>query len=129
MRAGEPYMAFGTPGGDQQDQWTFQFFLNAVDFGMDLQAAIEAPKFSTPHFASTFYPHNTMPGVLRLEDRIDPRVRAELAERGHQIQVRPPWSEGHVLAVSVDRVSGLVRGGCDPRGQAQPVMPAQVVGW
>ncbi|MGB6552962.1 MAG: gamma-glutamyltransferase family protein [Candidatus Binataceae bacterium] len=129
MRAGEPYMAFGTPGGDQQDQWTFQFFLNAVDFGMDLQAAIEAPKFSTPHFASTFYPHNTMPGVLRLEDRIDPRVRAELAERGHQIQVRPPWSEGHVLAVSVDRVSALVRGGCDPRGQAQPVMPAQVVGW
>ena len=129
MRADEPYLAFGTPGGDQQDQWTLQFFLNAAEFGMDLQAAIEAPKFSTPHFPSTFYPHNAMPGVLRLEDRIDPRVRAALAERGHKIEVRPPWSEGHVLAVSVDRASGLVRGGCDPRGQAQPVMPAQVIGW
>lgn len=129
MRAGEPYMAFGTPGGDQQDQWTFQFFLNAINFRMDLQEAIEAPKFSTPHFPSTFYPHNTAPGVLRLEDRIDPRVRAELAERGHKIDVRPPWSEGHVLAVSIDRASGLLSGACDPRGQAQPVMPTQVIGW
>lgn len=128
-RAGEPYLAFGTPGGDQQDQWTFQFFLNTVDFGMDLQAAIEAPKFSTPHFPSTFYPHSAIPGVLRLEERIDPQVRAELAARGHTIEVRPPWSEGHVLAVSVNRATGLVSGGCDPRGQAQPVMPAQVVGW
>jgi gamma-glutamyltranspeptidase/glutathione hydrolase len=129
LRAGEPYMAFGTPGGDQQDQWSFQFFLNAIDFGMDLQEAIEAPKFSTPHFPATFYPHNAMPGVLRLEDRIDPRVRAELAERGHKIEVRLPWSEGHVVAVSVDRASGLLKGACDPRGQAQPVMPTQVIGW
>ncbi len=68
MVADEPHLAFGTPGGDQQDQWTLQFFLNVVDFGMDLQAAIEAPKFSTPHFPSTFYPHNNRPGVLRIED-------------------------------------------------------------
>ncbi|HVA82385.1 MAG TPA: gamma-glutamyltransferase family protein [Candidatus Binataceae bacterium] len=129
MRAGEPYVAFGTPGGDQQDQWTFQFFLNLAEFGMNLQQAIEAPKFSTPHFPSTFYPHNAMPGVLRVEDRIDVAVRADLAARGHQIEPRPPWSEGHVLAVSVDRARGLVQGGCDPRGQARPVMPAQVIGW
>jgi gamma-glutamyltranspeptidase / glutathione hydrolase len=129
MRGGEPYLAFGTPGGDQQDQWTFQFFLNTVDFGMNLQEAIEAPKFSTPHFHSTFYPHNAMPGVLRVEERIDKSVRTALEARGHQLVVRPPWSEGHVLAVQVDRARGLVLGGCDPRGQLGPVMAAQAIGW
>lgn len=129
MRGGEPYMAFGTPGGDQQDQWTFQFFLNVVDFGMDLQQAIEAPKFSSGHFPSTFYPHNFQPGLLRVEARIPQDVRDRLSERGHKIEVRSPLSEGHVLAVSVDRARGLVQGGCDPRGQAEPVMPAACIGW
>ena len=129
MRAGEPYLAFGTPGGDQQDQWTLQFFLNVVEFGMNLQEAIEAPKFSTAHFPSTFYPHNARPGMLRIESRIDERVRAELASRGHELELRPPWSEGHVLAVEVDRVAGVLRGGADPRGQLIPVMAAQAIGW
>ena len=92
MVEGEPHLAFGTPGGDQQDQWTLQFFLNVVDFGMDLQTAIEAPKFSTPHFPSTFYPHNNRPGVLRIEERVPENVRDALAARGHEIEVRPPWS-------------------------------------
>ena len=129
MRNGEPYLAFGTPGGDQQDQWTLQFFLNVVNFGMDLQAAIEAPKFSTPHFPTTFYPHDNRPGVLRIEDRVPADVRDALAERGHKIEVRPPWSEGHVLGVQIDTKTGVLSGGCDPRGQAAPVMPAQVIGW
>ena len=129
MRADEPYLAFGTPGGDQQDQWTLQFFLNVIDFGMDLQAAIEAPKFSTPHFPATFYPHGSLPGVLRIEDRISNDVRDHLAARGHTIEVRPPWSEGHVLAVQIDTKTGVLAGGADPRGQAIPVMPAQVIGW
>lgn len=126
---GEPYLAFGTPGGDQQDQWTLQFFFNVIDFGMNLQEAIEAPKFSTPHAPSTFYPHNARPGVLRVEGRIDEGVRAALAGRGHQIETRPPWSEGHVLAVEIDRARGILLGGADPRGQAQPVMPARAIGW
>ena len=129
MLKGEPYLAFGTPGGDQQDQWTLQFFLNVVDFGMDLQAAIEAPKFSTPHFPSTFYPHDNYPGVLRIEDRVPAIVRDALAARGHKIEVRPPWSEGHVLAVRIDTKTGVLAGGADPRGQAAPVMPAHVIGW
>src|SRR4029077_3653393 len=83
MRAGEPYLAFGTPGGDQQDQWTLQFFLNLIDFGMDVQEAIEAPRFSTAHFPSSFYPHGARPGVLRVESRIDEKVRTDLAARGH----------------------------------------------
>jgi gamma-glutamyltranspeptidase / glutathione hydrolase len=57
MKDGRPHMVFGTPGGDQQDQWTLQFFLNVVDFGMDLQQAIDAVSFHTQHFPSSFYPH------------------------------------------------------------------------
>ncbi len=129
MEKGEPYLAFGTPGGDQQDQWSLQFFLNVVDFGMNLQTAIEAPKFSTAHFPSTFYPHGKRPGVVRIEDRVPAIVRDALAARGHTIEVRPPWSEGHVLAVQINTKTGVLSGGADPRGQAQPVMPAQVIGW
>ena len=129
MRGDEPYLSFGTPGGDQQDQWTLQFFLNTIDFGMGLQQAIEAPKFSSAHFPSTFYPHGTRPGVLRIEERIGEKVRAQLAARDHLIELRPPWSEGHVLAVQFDRERGLLSGGCDPRGQQVPSMPAATIGW
>jgi gamma-glutamyltranspeptidase/glutathione hydrolase len=128
MVRGEPYLAFGTPGGDQQDQWTLQFFLNVVNFGMDLQEAIEAPKFSTLHFPTTFYPHDNYPGVLRVEDRVPADVRDALAARGHKIEVRAPWSEGHVLGVQLNTKTGVLSGGADPRGQAAPVMPAQVIG-
>ncbi|HVN27298.1 MAG TPA: gamma-glutamyltransferase family protein [Candidatus Binataceae bacterium] len=129
MRGDQPDLAFGTPGGDQQDQWTLQFFLNVIDFGMPLQEAIEAPKFSSAHFPSTFYPHGTRPGVLRIEERVDEKTRTALASRGHIVEVRPPWCEGHVLAVELDRSRGLLRGGCDPRGQQVPSMPAATIGW
>jgi gamma-glutamyltranspeptidase/glutathione hydrolase len=129
MIKGEPFLAFGTPGGDQQDQWTLQFFLNVVDFGMDLQTAIEAPKFSTAHFPSTFYPHDYHPGVVHIEDRVPASVRDALAARGHKIEVRPPWSEGRVLGVQINTRTGVLSGGADPRGQAAPVVPAQVIGW
>jgi gamma-glutamyltranspeptidase / glutathione hydrolase len=128
-RNGQPFMSFGTPGGDQQDQWTLQFFINVVDFGMDLQEAIEAPRFSTAHFPSSFYPHNSMPRVVRLEERIDRDVIDQLAERGHQVVVRPPWCEGHVLGIRFDPVRRLLEGGADPRGQLAVVMAAQAIGW
>jgi gamma-glutamyltranspeptidase/glutathione hydrolase len=128
-RDGEPYLAFGTPGGDQQDQWTLQFFLNVADFGMNLQEAVEAPKFSTAHFASTFYPHKAYRGLVRIEERIPQSVRGELAARGHKIEVRPAYSEGHVLAVGCDRESGSLQAAADPRGQLASVMPAMALGW
>jgi gamma-glutamyltranspeptidase / glutathione hydrolase len=128
-RDGAPFLSFGTPGGDQQDQWTLQFFLNLLDFGMPVQEAIEAPRFSSAHFPSTFYPHNAQPGVLRLEDRIDSAVVERLAELGHKVGVRPPWCEGHVLGIQFDPAKRLLMGGADPRGQASVVMPAQVIGW
>ena len=123
------WIAFGTQGGDQQDQWTLQFFLNLVEFQMDLQQAIEAPRYSCMHFPSSFYPHESSPGLLRLESRIDERVRAELAERGHKVEMRPPWSDGNVLAVSLDGAGGRLAAGADPRGQMTALMPAQAIGW
>ncbi len=128
-RQGAPFLAFGTPGGDQQDQWTLQFFLNVVHFGMDLQEAIEAPRFSTAHFPSSFYPHQAGPGLLRIENRIDEATIGELAARGHRVEVRPPWCEGHVLACRFDPACGLLSGGADPRGQQAVVMAAQAIGW
>jgi len=67
--------------------------------------------------------------VLRIEERVEEKTRAELAARGHLIELRPPWSEGHVLAVELDRSCSLLRGGCDPRGQQVPSMPAATIGW
>jgi gamma-glutamyltranspeptidase/glutathione hydrolase len=128
-RGGQPFLSFGTPGGDQQDQWTLQFFINLIDFGMSVQEAIEAPRFSTAHFPSTFYPHNSMPGVVRLENRIDNKVVDELAARGHRVVVRPAWCEGHVLGIRFDPARRLLEGGADPRGQLAVVMAAQAIGW
>jgi gamma-glutamyltranspeptidase / glutathione hydrolase len=128
-RDGAPFLSFGTPGGDQQDQWTLQFFLNLIEFGMDLQEAIEAPRFSTAHYVNTFYPHNFNQGVLRIEERVDENVRSELANRGHRLEVRPPWCEGHVLAIRFDPERRLLTGGADPRGQLAVVMAAQAIGW
>jgi gamma-glutamyltranspeptidase/glutathione hydrolase len=123
------WVAFGTQGGDQQDQWTLQFFLNLADFGMNLQEAIEAPRYSCMHAPSSFYPHDAAPGLLRVESRIDERVRGELAARGHKVETRPPWCDGNVLAVAFDGARGRLAAGADPRGQIAPLMPAQAIGW
>ncbi len=129
LRNGAPCMVFGTPGGDQQDQWTLQFFLNVVEFGMEVQDAIEAPRFSSAHFPSSFYPHNAVPGLLRAEDRIPEAVRRELAARGHKLEVKEEWSEGDVLGICVDLDRGILRGGADPRGEQSKRMPSYAIGW
>ena len=115
MKDGNPFMVFGTPGGDQQDQWTLQFFLNFVDFKMNLQEAIDAPTFHTLHFPGSFYPHNAHPGVLALEDRIPEEVRDGLIERGHKIQVDDGWSHGRVTAVMIDHENSVIVGAASPR--------------
>ena len=129
LRNGMPCLVFGTPGGDQQDQWTLQFFLNVVEFGMEVQDAIEAPRFSSAHFPSSFYPHNAVPGLLRIEGRIPEGVRRELAARGHRVEVKEDWSEGDVLAICVDLERGILRGGADPRGEQSKRMPSYAMGW
>jgi gamma-glutamyltranspeptidase/glutathione hydrolase len=122
-------MVFGTPGGDQQDQWTLQFFLNVVEFGMEVQDAIEAPRFSSAHFPSSFYPHNAVPGLLRVEERVEAAIRHELATRGHKVETKEGWSEGDVLAIRVDNEKGILCGGADPRGEFSKRMPSYAIGW
>ncbi len=114
LRDGEPYLAFGTPGGDQQDQWSLQFFLNHVVYGMNLQEAIDAPAFHTDHFPSSFYPRGSMPRSLAVENRVGERVVADLRSRGHEVDVRPPWSLGRLSAVA--RSCGFLYAGANPRG-------------
>jgi gamma-glutamyltranspeptidase/glutathione hydrolase len=114
-RNGHPEMAFGTPGGDQQDQWTLQFLLNVVDFGMDLQAAIDAPLVHQLHFASSFYPHEVFPKRVVAEGRIPAAVVADLTARGHEVQVIGDWASGEVTAVRFDPGSGLIEGAASPR--------------
>ena len=129
LRNGAPAMAFGTQGGDQQDQWTLQAFLNLVEFRMEVQEAIEAARFSSVHFPSSFCPHNARPGVLRVEGRIPQPVREELASRGHVVEVEEDWVAGDVLAIVVDVERGCVRGGADPRGEVSRRMPSYAIGW
>ncbi len=94
-------MAFGTPGGDQQDQWALQLFLGLVDFGAtDLQEAIDAPLLHSLHMPSSFYPRFSQPGALSAESRLDDAVVAELARRGHRMQRSGPWDQGRLLAVT-----------------------------
>ena len=115
LRDGEPYLAFGTPGGDQQDQWTLHAFLRHAVFGDDLQAAIDAPSFHTDHFPSSFHPRGAEPRSLSLEARWGSGVADDLRRRGHEVQVTDPWSLGRVSAVS-RWDDGLLRAGANPRG-------------
>ncbi len=122
-------MVLGTQGGDQQDQWTLQVFLNQVAFGMEVQEAIEAARFSSVHFPSSFYPHHALPGGLRLEGRIPETVRTELTRRGHVVTVEDDWVAGDVLCIRVDVERGVLHGGADPRGEVSRRMPSYAIGW
>jgi gamma-glutamyltranspeptidase/glutathione hydrolase len=116
LRDGDPYMAFGTPGGDQQDQWSLVFFLAHAHFGLNLQEAIDAPMFHTSHFPSSFYPRVAAPGEITVEARLDPEVVAALRTRGHDVRVVDGWSLGRLSAVSRDHQNGLLRAAANPRG-------------
>jgi gamma-glutamyltranspeptidase / glutathione hydrolase len=112
-RGGAPYAAFGSPGGDQQDQWSLQLFLRHVHAGMDLQAAIDAPSFQTAHFPGSFYPRVMQLGKMSAEARFPARTLAELQARGHDLTVAEPWALGRVCAVGLR--DGLMRGAATPR--------------
>lgn len=115
LRDGEPWMACGTPGGDQQDQWTLQFLLNVVVFGDGLQAAIDQPVFQTAHFHSSFFPRRAVPGRLYLEERFPPSTVEELLRRGHDVALTGPWSLSRMCAVARD-LDGMLRAGANARG-------------
>jgi gamma-glutamyltranspeptidase / glutathione hydrolase len=116
FKHGEPYLAFGTPGGDSQDQWTLNFFLNHVHFGLDLQAAIDAPTWHTTHFPNSFYPRESRPGEVVVEGRLGESVVSELEERGHRVVVEKDWALGRVSAAGVDPDTGMLKAAASPRG-------------
>jgi gamma-glutamyltranspeptidase/glutathione hydrolase len=113
---GEPFMVFGTPGGDCQDQWTLQFFLNYVDFGMNLQEALDVPTVHSAHFPSSFYPRDAYPGRVMAEGRIPREVIAELERRGHEVVVTDGWVNGKVMGIHYDKAHGVILGGVAPKG-------------
>ncbi len=100
LRGGEPYLAWGSPGGDGQDQWITQFFMRHVHAGMNLQESIDAPAWHSEHFPSSFWPRTARPGVLVVEGRVPKKTVDELKRRGHVVEVGPDWSEGRLTAAS-----------------------------
>ena len=113
-RDGEPYMVWGTPGGDQQDQWTVTFLLRHLHHGLNLQAAIDAPLFHSTHFPSSFYPRQANPGGLEIEGRFGAEVIAELEARGHGVNQVDDWDIGRLTAACRDR--HFIRAAATPRG-------------
>lgn len=111
---GKPWMAFGTPGGEQQDQWSLTFFLRMVHYGFTIQQAIDAPSFHTEHWPSSFWPRVARPGKLVLEGRYSEAVRGDLARRGHLVEMGEDWSEGRLSAARIE--GGQMFAGANPRG-------------
>ena len=118
FKDGEPYLAFGTPGGDQQDQWSLLMFLHHVHHGMNLQEAIDCPAFHNEHMPSSFYPRAAQPGLVALEARFPEATRAALARRGHRLRIGDPWSEGRLSACAREQTpeGTVLKAAANPRG-------------
>lgn len=116
LKDGQPFMVLSTPGGDNQDQGLLQVLLNVIEFGMNPQEAVEAPRFDTQHYVSSFDNHEFLPGVLNVESRISDDVVRQLSARGHKMKVQTAWGTGSSPTVIMyDVKSGVISGGADPR--------------
>jgi gamma-glutamyltranspeptidase/glutathione hydrolase len=118
MKDGQPFMITGSPGGDDQVMITMQTLINVIDFGMNVQQAIEAPRWSTHSFPSSPFPHTMLPGAMLVEERIPEATQKELIARGHKLQVAPSWSLSSSAAIMVDAKTGVLSAGADPRVEA-----------
>jgi gamma-glutamyltranspeptidase / glutathione hydrolase len=114
LRDGKPWMAFGTPGGEQQDQWALTFFLRMLHHNMGIQEAIDAPSFHTEHWPSSFWPRVARPGKVVIEGRFDDTVLGDLKARGHQAEKGEDWSEGRISGARIE--GDQMRAGANPRG-------------
>jgi gamma-glutamyltranspeptidase / glutathione hydrolase len=112
-RDGEPYLVCGSPGGDQQDQWTPLLLLRHFHHRLNLQEAIDAPMFNNMHFLSSFTPRLPRLGALAIEDRFDAAALDELARRGHRLNVADGWSLGRLCAAS--SAGGMIKAAATPR--------------
>jgi len=116
LKDGAPYLAIGTPGGDNQDQQIMNVLLRVLAFDQPLQAAIEAPRINSNHFHASFAIKKDEPGVLEIEDRVPQAVRDDLAARGHKLDVLGPFAVSTgIVAAGVVPDSGTLRGGADVR--------------
>jgi gamma-glutamyltranspeptidase / glutathione hydrolase len=118
MKDGQPFMILGSPGGDDQVMRTMQTLINVIDFGMNVQQAIEAPRWSTSSFPASPFPHTMKPGDLSVEGRIPADVQKALTAKGHKLTVSGPWSLGANAAIVVDVAKGIVTAGADARNDA-----------
>ena len=114
LKDGEPWLVWGSPGGDQQDQWSCQFLLRHIHAGHNLQQAIDAPAWHTEHFPNSFWPRMARPGVLVVEGRVPEFTISELRRRGHLVEINQPWSEGRLTAASRD--GKRLKAAANPRG-------------
>jgi gamma-glutamyltranspeptidase/glutathione hydrolase len=114
LRDGKPWMAFGTPGGEQQDQWSLIFFLRMLHHQMGIQEAIDAPSFHTEHWPSSFWPRIARPGKVVLEGRFPDAVMYELKARDHRAEKGEDWSEGRLSGARIE--GNQMRAGANPRG-------------
>ncbi len=116
LKHGQPFMVLSTPGGDNQDQALLQVLLNVIEFGMNPQEAVEAPRFDTQHYVSSFDNHEFLAGVLNVESRIPTDVIHQLGSRGHKMKIQSAWGTGSSPTVIIyDAKSGVISGGADPR--------------
>lgn len=107
-------LAFGTPGGDQQEQWQLIFLLRLIHHGLSLQQAIDAPLFHTEHLQSSFFPRGVVPGHLLAEPQFPELTLQALRDRGHLLKVAAPWTAGRLTAVRRGP-DGLLAGAATPR--------------
>ena len=124
LKDGKPWLAFGCPGGDNQDQWALQAFLNIAEFGMGIQEALDAPSFYTSHFRGSFYPHGVEPGYVYYEP-LSPGTVNELIDRGHKMVNLEPFNNGECCATMLNHETGMVLGGASPKEERQ----SYAMGW
>jgi gamma-glutamyltranspeptidase / glutathione hydrolase len=121
MKDDKPFMIVGSPGGDDQVFRTMQTLMNVVDFGMNVQEAIEAPRWATRSFPASPFPHTMYPGEMSVEARVPEAVRQALTQRGHKLKVGGAWTMGSLAAIIVDPKTGVLSAGTDPRVDAYAI--------
>lgn len=116
LKGGEPFMVLSTPGGDNQDQALLQVLLNIIEFGMNPQEAVEAPRFDTQHYVSSFDDHEFLPGSLNIESRVSLKTIQELSQKGHKVKVQGEWGTlSSPTVIMYDPKTGVASAGADPR--------------
>jgi gamma-glutamyltranspeptidase/glutathione hydrolase len=116
LKGGEPFMVLSTPGGDNQDQALLQVLLNIIEFGMNPQEAVEAPRFDTQHYVSSFDDHEFLPGSLNIESRVSLKTIQELSQKGHKVKVQGEWGTlSAPTVITYDPKTGVAAAGADPR--------------